>query len=91
MLRVPASVSPGLRVPLFWLSFKNFPYTLFRWLAIQTLKKDGYLCLYFHPWEFTAIGNYGLPVYTTKHYGQELLSRLWRLFRFYKEADFISM
>ena len=23
--------------------------------ALQTLKKDGYLCLYFHPWEFTDI------------------------------------
>jgi len=25
MQRIPASVSPGLRIPLFWLSFKNLP------------------------------------------------------------------
>src|SRR5205823_6308311 len=29
MLRVPASVSPRFRVPLFWLAFKNMPYAVF--------------------------------------------------------------
>ncbi len=90
--RIPASVSPHIRMPLFWLSFKNLPYTVFKMLALQTLKKDGYLCLYFHPWEFTAIDNYGLPGYTKKINGRLLLERLHRLiFDLKKEADFISM
>ncbi len=92
MLRVPASVSPVFRIPLFWLSFKNLPYTLFRYLALRTLQKDGYLCLYFHPWEFTDIHNYGLPGYTRKPDGQILLSQLQRLINdLKKEATFISM
>lgn len=92
MLRIPASVSPVLRVPLFWLSFKNLPYALFKLLAMQTLKKDGYVCLYFHPWEFTDIENYGLPGFTKKHHGAPLLDRLHRLVRdLQREADFISM
>jgi hypothetical protein len=92
MLRIPASVSPGLRVPLFWLSFKNLPYPLFRMLALQTLRKDGYLCLYFHPWEFTDIENYGLPGFTKKHHGTPLLQRLQQLIAaLKKEGDFISM
>ncbi|MEO8174086.1 MAG: polysaccharide deacetylase family protein [Sediminibacterium sp.] len=92
MLRVPASVSPLLRVPLFWLSFKNLPYSIFKMLALQTLKKDGYVCLYFHPWEFTDIESYGLPGFTKKLNGQPLLERLNRLLiDLKKEADFITM
>lgn len=92
MTRIPASVSPLLRVPLFWLSFKNLPYPLFRMLTLQTLRKDGYVCLYFHPWEFTDIENYGLPGFTKKHHGVPLLERLYRLISdLKKEADFITM
>lgn len=92
MLRIPASVSPLLRVPLFWLSFKNLPYGLFETLTMQTLKKDGYVCLYFHPWEFTDIERYGLPAFTKKHHGAPLLERLQRLVnRLKPEADFITM
>lgn len=92
MIRVPASVSPLLRVPLFWLSFKNLPYGLFKTLTMQTLKKDGYACLYFHPWEFTNIENYGLPGFTKKLNGQPLIDKLSRLIKELKqEAGFISM
>ena len=92
ILRIPASVSPHIRVPLFWLSFKNLPYPVFKTLALQALKRDGYLCLYFHPWEFTDIGGYGLPGYTIKHHGAALLERLEKLVAdLAKEADFIGM
>lgn len=46
---LPFSVSPLLRLPLFWLSFKNFPLPLYLWLSRRTLRRDGYLHLYFHP------------------------------------------
>jgi peptidoglycan/xylan/chitin deacetylase (PgdA/CDA1 family) len=92
MLRVPASVSPFLRVPLFWLSFKNLPYPVFKTLTLQTLRKDGYVCLYFHPWEFTAIESYGLPGFTKKLNGDPLLQKLSRLIKdLKKEAVFITM
>jgi peptidoglycan/xylan/chitin deacetylase (PgdA/CDA1 family) len=92
MLRVPASVSPRLRIPLFWLSFKNFPYDIFKKLALQTLARDGYICLYFHPWEFTSIDTYGLPAYTRKPDGIRLLDKLTRLiYELKPEAEFISI
>ncbi len=92
MIRVPASVSPIIRIPLFWLSFKNLPYPVFKMLAQQTIKKDGYLCLYFHPWEFTEIENYGLPGFTKKLNGEPLLERLhWLISDLKKEGDFITM
>jgi len=79
MTRIPASVSPGIRLPLFWLGFKNYPYALFKTLCQQTLRKDGYVCLYFHPWEFTDISAYKLPGYVKKPDGPILLNRLERL------------
>jgi hypothetical protein len=92
MIRIPASVSPLLRIPLFWLSFKNLPYSTFRWLTLQTLKKDGYVCLYFHPWEFTDIENYGLPGFTKKDHGAPLLDKLYRLLKdLASEAEAITM
>ena len=79
VVRVPASVSPGLRLPLFWLAFKNYPYSLFLHLCKRCLQKDGYLSLYFHPWEFVDINGYGLPGYVKRLCGKRLLQRLDRL------------
>jgi len=90
--RIPASVSPGIRIPLFWLSFKNMPYAWYLQLCKQTLAKDGYLCLYFHPWEFTFIEQFGLPGYTRRWCGPKLVERLTKLVKdLSKDADFVTM
>lgn len=89
MYRLPCSVSPTLRIPLFWLAFKNFPYPLYRKLAKDTLRRYGYLNLYFHPWEFTNIHSYKLPLYVKRHSGAHLVERLHRLISdFKKEGSF---
>lgn len=44
--QIPASVSL-MRIPLFWLSFHNFPLFFYKFLAKNALKKDGYLNIYF--------------------------------------------
>lgn len=77
--RLPCSVTPNLRIPLFWLSFKNLPYAVYKNLAIQTLKKDGYLSLYFHPWEFTDLSKFKLPFYIKRISGIELQQKLNKL------------
>jgi len=92
LLRLPASVTPNLRIPLFWLAFKNMPYALFKTLVLQTLKKDGYVCLYFHPWEFININQYPLPGYIKKDSNQILVQKLHKLFTALKqEATFITI
>jgi hypothetical protein len=98
MTRVPASVSPGLRLPLFWLGFKNYPYWLFLKLCKQTLQKDKCLCLYFHPWEFTDISKYNLPNYVKKPDDKLLVARLEKLIidlsslsEFITMKDFLSL
>lgn len=76
LLNIPVSVTPGIRFPLFWLSFKNLPLFLYKWASKFTLDWDAYINLYFHPWEFTNIRRYQLPGYIKKRSGQEMLDRL---------------
>ena len=90
LLRLPGSVTPNLRIPLFWLSFKNFPYALYRKLALKTLQRDGYLSLYFHPWEFTDISSFQLPFYIKKLWGNELIDRLCMLMNDLKNVAVFS-
>jgi peptidoglycan/xylan/chitin deacetylase (PgdA/CDA1 family) len=75
--QIPASVSPNFRIPLFWLSFHNFPLSFYKKLALDTLKKDGYLNVYFHPWEFAEIKDeaFKLPGFTVKNSGQDMVER----------------
>ena len=91
--RIPLSVTPNLRLPLFWLAFKNMPYVTYLKLMRKTLQHDGYLCLYFHPWEFTTlINSYNIPFYTKKYCGSMLLDRLYQLITdLRKEAIFSTM
>lgn len=79
VLQIPASVSPIIRFPLFWLSFHNLPLFLYKWLCIKTLDKDKYLNLYFHPWEFIDLTDrtrFGFPAYVSKNSGPKMASRI---------------
>lgn len=76
LLSVPASVTPLVRLPLFWASFKNLPRWLIRLASAWTLWADGYLVLYFHPWEFADLSAYALPIYVKRVHGATLLARL---------------
>lgn len=78
VLQLPASVSP-FRIPLFWLSFHNFPLAYYKYLAKKIYLKDGYLNIYFHPWEFIDLTNkekFGLPNYVSKNSGQKMVTRM---------------
>ncbi len=77
--QLPASVTPSLRLPLFWLSFHNFPFAFYWQCCRQTMQADGYLNLYYHPWEFVnyrLAGGARFPPYVTTRCGDPLLKRL---------------
>ena len=76
VVQIPASVTPLLRFPLFWLSVKNFPPSLIRAAARWVLAHDRYLSLYFHPWEFADLSGLGLPWFVAGRDGERMLARL---------------
>jgi hypothetical protein len=98
--QLPASVTPLIRFPLFWLSFHNLPLWIYRLLLQWTHRKDGYINIYFHPWEFMPIGpksKYNFPFYVTKNTDRKMTERLEKLivwakkqgYTFYRSTDFI--
>ena len=76
LIELPCSTTPTLRFPLFWLSFKNLPNSLYAALCRRTLRKRKNLMLYFHPWEFADIGEYKLPGYVKQPNGEKLVKKL---------------
>ncbi len=89
LLHFPASVSPKLRIPLFWIAFHNLPLAVYFWLIKRTLAKDGYVHLYFHPWEFTEYTheNNGAkyPFYLKRNNGKKMAKRFEKLLIFLKK------
>lgn len=91
ILNIPVSVTPVIRFPLFWLSFKNFPLSWIKLATQLTLQHDSYLCIYFHPWEFTDISNFQLPSFIKKCSGREMVCRLEQyLIGLKKQGEFIT-
>jgi Polysaccharide deacetylase/Domain of unknown function (DUF3473) len=79
---IPTAVSPLLRVPLFWLSFKNFPFWLFNFFLNNTLKSNQPLCLYFHPWEFTDLSDFKkLPFIVRRNSGDKMFLKFEKLLK----------
>lgn len=91
VLQIPASVSPLIRFPLFWLSFHNLPLSIYKFLASWTYKKDGYLNIYFHPWEFTDLDDverFGFPGYVRKNTGIKMIKRMEQLIAWMKTKGY---
>lgn len=85
---LPASVLPHLRFPLFWLSLHNLPMWLYKRMASYTARHDGYLNIYFHPWEFAGLraSGYQLPSIILRNSGVSLVARLTALIRHLKSC-----
>lgn len=89
VMQVPASVTPWLRLPLFWLSLHHMPERLYHWLVRRTLRHDGYFVTYFHPWEFYELDEHPelhIPFIIRRRCGQPMCRRLERLVEMLKET-----
>lgn len=81
VIEVPASVSYPFRVPLFWLSMHNLPLGMYFNMCYRALQEDGFLNIYFHPWEFSdQLCDYKVvPGFIKRNSGEKCLKRLERL------------
>ena len=95
VLQIPVSVSPCLRMPVFWLACHNYPQWLYRWLCRRTLRHDGRFVIYFHPWEFVNLNEnreWRIPWVIRRNSGDEMARRLKALIDMMKkiDSDFIT-
>ena len=94
LLQIPASVTPWIRFPLFWLSCHDLPMWLYQSLVNRVLKHDGYFVTYFHPWEFYPLGEhpeFKMPFIIRNHSGKGMEERLDMLIRNLKEKGYPFM
>lgn len=90
VMQIPASVTPLVRFPLFWLSLHNLPEGIYHWMVRRVLKKDGYFVTYFHPWEFYELKDhpeFKMPFIIKNHSGRQMAERLDRLVRMLKDKN----
>lgn len=78
LMNIPISVTPVIRFPLFWLSFKNFPLCIIQAASAWILGCDKYLNVFYHTWEFADLKSYGLPAFIRRYDGMVLAERLER-------------
>ena len=76
LLRIPVSTTPKRRIPLFWLAFRHLPRPVLRASLARTLATDGYLNLFFHPWELLDLRRSRHPMpRLVRHRGGRALER----------------
>jgi len=91
VLQIPASVSPWIRFPLFWVSFHNLPLFIYKFLCRRTLKIDGYINLYFHSWEFVDLNQptkFNCPKYISRNSGTLMSQRIDSLIQYLKNKNY---
>ncbi len=91
LLVFPASVTPNLRTPLFWLTFKNFSSKWYCRQVQKCLDAYGYANIYLHPWEFTDISGFSIPKYIAKN--PEIMAKKleFLLSNLKNKANFVSI
>lgn len=88
VLQIPASVTPWVRFPMFWLAGHVLPPRLYRALAKRTLSHDGMFNTYFHPWEFydlNTLPDCKIPAIVRLNSGEGMQKRLTDFIRFMKK------
>lgn len=91
LVNLPVSTTPVIRYPLFWLSFKHSPLGLFKKMSGWALEADGYLNIFFHPWEFIDLNVWHLPASVKRLSGRKMLSKLSAYLVWLKErAEFTT-
>ena len=92
LIEIPVSVSPLIRFPLFWLSFKNIPLPIYYLMCKMAIWKDSYLHLYFHPWEFDDLESFNVPRYIKNLSGKPYSERFEKLIvKLRKTGDFSTI
>lgn len=78
LLNIPASATPVLRWPLFWLSVKNAPIWVSVLASRWVLAEGSPLVLYFHPWELCDLSGFRLPRLVGRVSGEAMRAKLGR-------------
>jgi peptidoglycan/xylan/chitin deacetylase (PgdA/CDA1 family) len=92
LMEIPIS-TVGI-VPLTSMVLRMCPLSLAQMIALYVLKRDGYLVINFHPWEFSPLPpEIPVPFYVTKNTGRTFTRKVKAYLKFLRELDidFVTM
>lgn len=88
IVEIPISTLPLLRLPLFWIAFKNFPLLYSKIITKLNFLSSNYTMLYFHPWEFSDLREFNLPKYIKSKHSKRMLKKLEDYLLFCKNNNY---
>lgn len=90
ILELLGPVTSLLRIPLFGLGLHHYPFGLYKYLVAHSARKQGYLQLYFHPWEFASWDRpllKKLPWIVRRNAGEEMCRRLESRISYFQKKE----
>lgn len=87
-IEISPSVLPFLRLPIFWLAFKNLGINYSKLFTKVNFIFSDYCMLLLHPWEFVNLKDIKIPKYVKRKYGKELLNLLERYILFARSNNY---
>lgn len=88
LLEIPVSVTPVIRLPLFWFVFRNIGVGYARFCTNFCFFDSDYMMLLFHPWEFEDISNIRVPKFIKRDTGKILEQKLTQYIQWAKKKGF---
>lgn len=88
IIEISPSVLPIIRLPIFWLAFKNLPLLYSKIFTKINFFSSNYTMLVFHPWEFADLTNVKIPNYMKKKSGNNFIKMLGRYIQFCKKKNY---
>ncbi len=78
MTEIPVSVTPIIRLPLFWFAFRNLGLHYAEFCTRWCVFDSGFAMTLFHPWEFVDLNKtqFKLPAYIRRNTGKKLVTML---------------
>lgn len=89
IIEIPLSTLPIMRLPIFWLAFKNLPLAYSKLFSRINFMSSDYLMLIFHPWEFADLLNIKIPFYMKTPNSRKLLKKLEDYINFCRKKNYI--
>lgn len=90
---VPTSVLPLLRAPFTWAWFRNFSLAYSKVCTSLCLSIDGYVNIYFHPWEFVELNAWKIPNIFVRNTGKAMSNKLDNYLNWlaHKDVSFLTL
>ena len=85
LIEISPSVLPVIRLPIFWLAFKNFPIFYQKIFTKINFMSSDYLMLVFHSWEFANLNKIDIPQFIKRKHGSKMLNLLENYIMFAKK------